>query len=123
VPDAPLPDADTPAPVRFLPEYDNSLLGYKERTRMIGTESRRRPDSDILGNLSTFLVDGFVAGRWKLTRQRNAARITIEPVVRLSAPDRAGLIDEGARLATFLVPDAETHDVRVARTSTGGLKR
>ena len=89
VPDAPLPDADTPAPVRFLPEYDNSLLGYKDRTRMIGTEARRRLDSDILGNFSTFLVDGFVAGRWKLARERGAARITIEPVVRLSASDRA----------------------------------
>ena len=95
VPDAPLPDADTPAPVRFLPEYDNSLLGYKDRTRMIGDEARRRLDSDILGNFSTFLVDGFVAGRWKLARERGAARITIEPVVRLSASDRASLIDEG----------------------------
>jgi len=122
VPDAPLPDADMPAPVRFLPEYDNSLLGYKDRTRMIGTEARRRLDSDILGNFSTFLVDGFVAGRWKLARERGAARITIEPVVRLSASDRAGLIDEGNRLATFLVPDADTHDVRVAH-ATGGGKR
>jgi len=122
VPDAPLPDADMPAPVRFLPEYDNSLLGYKDRTRMIGTEARRRLDSDILGNFSTFLVDGFVAGRWKLARERGAARITIEPVVRLSVPDRAGLIDEGNRLATFLVPDADTHDVRVAH-ATGGGKR
>jgi len=122
VPDAPLPDADMPAPVRFLPEYDNSLLGYKDRTRMIGTEARWRLDSDILGNFSTFLVDGFVAGRWKLARERGAARITIEPVVRLSASDRAGLIDEGNRLATFLVPDADTHDVRVAH-ATGGGKR
>jgi hypothetical protein len=122
VPDAPLPDADVPAPVRFLPEYDNSLLGYKDRTRMIGTEARRRLDSDILGNFSTFLVDGFVAGRWKLAHERGAARITIEPVMRLSASDRAGLIDEGSRLAAFLVPDADTHDVRVAR-ATGGGKR
>ncbi len=115
MPDAPLPDADTPAPVRFLPEYDNSLLGYKERTRMIGTEARRRLDSDILGNFSTFLVDGFVAGRWKLTRERRAARITIEPVVRLPASARTSLTDEGSRLAAFLVPDADTHDVRIAR--------
>jgi len=122
VPDAPLPDADVPAPMRFLPEYDNSLLGYKDRTRMIGTEARRRLDSDILGNFSTFLVDGFVAGRWKLAHERGAARITIEPVRRLSASDRAGLIDEGSRLAAFLVPDADTHDVRVAH-ATGGGKR
>lgn len=121
VPDAPLPDADTPAPVRCLPEYDNSLLGYKDRTRMIGTEERRRLDSDILGNFSTFLVDGFVAGRWKLTRERTAARITIEPVVRLSATARTSLADEGGRLAAFLVPDAGAHEVRFARkgASTG----
>ena len=118
VPEAPLPDADTPAPVRFLPEYDNSLLGYKDRTRMIGTEARRRLDSDILGNFSTFLVDSFVAGRWKLTREQTAARITIEPVVRLSASARTSLTDDGGRLAAFLVPDAETHEVRIARTST-----
>ena len=115
VADAPLPGADTPAPVRFLPNYDNALLGYKDRRRMIGIAPRRRLDSDILGNVSTFLADGFVAGRWKLTYERNAARITIEPVVRLSAPDRASLIDEGGRLATFLVPDADTHDVHIAR--------
>ena len=101
--------------MRFLPEYDNSLLGYKDRTRMIGTEARRRLDSDILGNFSTFLVDGFVAGRWKLTRERSAARITIEPVVRLPASARASLTDEGGRLAAFLVPDADAHDVHIAR--------
>ncbi len=122
VPDAPLPDADTPVPVRFMPEYDNSLLGYKDRTRMIGTQARERLNSDILGNFNTFLVDGFVAGRWKLARERNAVRITVEPVVRLSASDRASLIDEGGRLAAFLVPDADMHHVPVAR-ATGGGKR
>jgi hypothetical protein len=122
VPDAPLPDADTPAPVRFLPEYDNALLGYKDRGRVIGTESRRRLDSDILGNFSTFLVDGFVAGRWKLAREHRAARITIEPVVRLSASDRAHLVDEGGRLAAFLVPDADAHHVNVARATRGGKR-
>jgi hypothetical protein len=115
--DAPRPDAETPAPVRFLPEYDNALLGYKDRTRMIGTEARRRLDSDILGNFNTFLVDGFVAGRWKLARERNTATITLEPVVRLSALARASLIEEGERLVAFLVPDTETSDVRISRAT------
>ncbi|MEO8424941.1 MAG: winged helix DNA-binding domain-containing protein [Actinomycetota bacterium] len=123
LPDAPRPDADMPAPVRFLPEYDNALLGYKDRTRMIGTEARRRLDPDILGNFSTFLVDGFVAGRWKLAHDRGAATLTIEPVVRLSASDRARLVGEAGRLATFLAPDVDTHDVRVARATRGASKR
>lgn len=117
VPDAPRPDPDTPAPVRFLPEYDNALLGYKDRTRMIGIEARRRLDSDILGNFSTFLVDGFVAGRWKFTRERSTATITLEPVVRLSASARTSLTDEGERLVAFLVPDAERRDVRISRAT------
>jgi hypothetical protein len=117
LPDAPRPGAETPAPVRFLPEYDNALLGYKDRTRMIGTEARRRLDSDLLGNFSRFLVDGFVAGRWKLARERNTATITLDPVVRLSAFARASLIEEGDRLVAFLVPDAETRDVRIPRTT------
>ena len=103
--------------MRFLPEYDNALLGYKDRTRMIGTEARRRLDSDILGNFSTFLVDGFVAGRWKLAREPNTATITLEPVVRLSPSARASLIDEGERLAAFLVPDAESREVRISRAT------
>ena len=60
------PDPDTPAPVRFLPEYDNALLGYKDRTRMIGEARRRLVDPGIPGNFRTFLVDGRVGGRWKL---------------------------------------------------------
>ena len=107
LPDAIRPAPDTPAPVRFLPEYDNALLGYKDRTRMIGDERRRRLDSDILGNFSTFLVDGQVGGRWKLERTRGTAHLTIEPVVRLSKAERAELTAEGTRLRSFLAPDAE----------------
>ena len=123
VPDAPRPDPDTPAPVRFLPEYDNALLGYKDRTRMIGIEARRRLDSDILGNFSTFLVDGFVAGRWKLARERSTATITLEPVVRLSASD-ANEPDRRGRAAAWRSssPDAGARDVRISR-ATGKRSR
>jgi hypothetical protein len=118
LPDAVRPAPDTPAPVRFLPEYDNALLGYKDRTRMIGDERRRLLDSDILGNFSTFLVDGQVGGRWKLERARDTADLTIEPVVRLSKTERSELTDEGARLRSFLVPDAASGDVRIARPTS-----
>jgi hypothetical protein len=122
LPDAPRPDADTPAPPRFLPEYDNALLGYKDRTRMIG-ERRRWSDSDILGNFSTFLVDGSVAGRWKLAREGDTATLTIEPVVRLSKAEAADVTDEGIRLVAFLAPDVGNQDVRLARPAAGGRKR
>ena len=123
LPDAERPDPDTPAPPRFLPEYDNVLLGYKDRTRMIDTESRRLLDSSILGNFGTFLVDGRVGGRWKIVRESLTASLMIEPVVRLSATDSAELTDEGARLVTFLVPDAGSRDVRVARPAGKARKR
>lgn len=117
MPDAPRPDAETPGPVRFLPQYDNALLGYKDRTRMIGTEAHRRLDSVILGNFGTFLVDGFVAGRWKLAMEKGTAALTVEPVVRWSASGRAQVIEEGGRLVAFLAPDAEDRDVRVPRAT------
>jgi winged helix DNA-binding protein len=115
VPDGPRPEPDTPAPARFLPEYDNALLGYKDRTRMIVEESRRWLESDILGNFSTFLVDGRIGGRWKFTRERDIATLTIEPVIRLSNAEAAELTDEGSRLLVFLAPDAGARNVRIAR--------
>ena len=121
LPEAARPDPDTPAQTRFLPEYDNALLGYKDRARMIG-KRRRWPDSDILGNFSTFLVDGQVVGRWKLTRERATATLAIEPVVRLSKAEAADVTDEGARLVAFLAPDVDNRDVRLARPA-GAPKR
>ena len=123
LPDGARPDPDTPAPARFLPEYDNALLGYKDRTRMVVEESRRRLDSDILGNFSTFLVDGRVGGRWKLARGSGTATLTIEPVVRLSKTEATGLTDEGTKLLAFLAPDVGTRDVRIVRPATLASKR
>ncbi|GAA2637451.1 MULTISPECIES: winged helix DNA-binding domain-containing protein [Streptomyces] len=65
VPDAPRPDADTPAPPRFLPEFDNLLLSHADRTRVVAPEIKGRTWT---GNQAhcTLLVDGFLAGLWKL---------------------------------------------------------
>lgn len=62
LPDMPLPDADEPAPERFLPEYDNLLLSHQKRTRVVADEYRKQVYLPGLRVASTILVDGFVRG-------------------------------------------------------------
>jgi Winged helix DNA-binding domain len=113
LPDAPRPNPDTPAPPRFLPEYDNLLLSYADRSRVI-TDDRRVPlFAGNGGVLGTVLVDGFFRGTWKLTRHRDTATLTIELFEALPTQDRTALAQEGARLLTFAASDATTHDVQL----------
>src|SRR5437588_67510 len=83
LPDAPRPDPDTPAPPRFLPEYDNVLLSHADRTRIIADDHRQR-----VFTRGAVLVDGFVGGTWTITWQRKAATLRIEPFAPLPTPDR-----------------------------------
>jgi hypothetical protein len=94
---APRPPEDTPAPVRFLPEWDHLILGYDDRTRVLRPEYR---DAVIKSNgdvLPTFLVDGLVAGVWRL----EDGRVKTEPFAPLPARVRRELDDEARRLAAF----------------------
>jgi hypothetical protein len=106
VPDAVLPDADTPAPPRFLHDYDNVLLGHADRSRVFSPEHR----GTVIG-APTVLVDGFVRATWKAERKRGTATLTIRPLTRLGKAEREAVIEEASRLAEFLEPDGE-HDVR-----------
>jgi DNA glycosylase AlkZ-like len=95
---APLPSADTPAPVRFLPKWDNVLLAWADRTRVLPEEHRRTvigPNGDVA---QTFLVDGFVAGTWSL----EDGRVVTEPFADLSRAERREVADEAERLEAFL---------------------
>ena len=65
LPRAPLPDASTPAPVRFLPKWDNVLLGFADRTRVLPEEYRKTVIAKNGDVAQTFLVDGVVAGTWR----------------------------------------------------------
>lgn len=116
VPDAPLPDPDTPAPPRFLPVYDNVFLGHADRTR-IGTEEHRRRLMRSNRDVRTLLVDGFVRGTWNITRQRDRATLVIEPLERLSREDRAAVTAEGVELLRFMAGEAQRHDVRITEAS------
>ncbi|MGB3443254.1 MAG: winged helix DNA-binding domain-containing protein [Actinophytocola sp.] len=114
LPDAPRPDEDTPAPVRFLPEFDNLLLSYVDRTRVLTEEHRKRLFGVKNGVFpGTLLVDGFVRGAWRITRQRKSAVLTITPWARTTKKDQAALIKEGTRLLEFHAPGADTKDVLI----------
>jgi hypothetical protein len=112
VPDAPRPDPDTPAPPRFLPEYDNLLLSHADRLRVI-EDGRRPPLPPGLGGArGTVLVDGFWRADWRIARDGDAAVLVAEPRMRPRPADAAAIADEGARLLAFAAADASTRDVR-----------
>jgi hypothetical protein len=112
LPNAPLPGGDVPAPVRFLPQFDNLVLSHSNRTRILADEHRSRVYLPGLRVAATILVDGFVQGVWKIEPERKAATLVIEPFGTLGAQDRDALADEGGRLVRFVEPEAATYDVR-----------
>ncbi|MEO8259789.1 MAG: winged helix DNA-binding domain-containing protein [Acidobacteriota bacterium] len=115
LPDAPRPSDDSPAPVRFLPEFDNLVLSHADRTRVVADADRSRIVSKNLQVRATFLVDGVVAGTWKIERKKRTAALVVEPFRRLSRTSTAELEVEADRLLGFTDDDAEVRDVHVAR--------
>jgi hypothetical protein len=98
LPDAPLPDADTPAPVRFLPHWDAALLVHARRTGLLPEEYRSR----VFGirnpfSVGTYLVDGRVVGAWSVRE----GRIVLDPYEDLSAADRRDVERERDALEAF----------------------
>jgi hypothetical protein len=96
LPDAPLVPADTPAPVRFLPWFDNLIVGYADRGRML-TDERRARVCVGAAVYPTFLVDGAVAGMWDIADDS----LVMRPFAPLPDSTRAELEEEGARLLAF----------------------
>ncbi|MER6345837.1 winged helix DNA-binding domain-containing protein [Streptomyces sp. NPDC001595] len=106
LPDAPRPDPDTPAPPRFLPEFDNLLLSHADRTRVIPAPHRGRT-----WQANTFycplLVDGFLAGVWRLYDDA----LVIEPFAEPAKGAREEVLAEGERMLRTLYPGG-AHDIR-----------
>ena len=110
---APLPDPDTPAPVRFLPEFDNATLGHADRSRIIPEEHRARVVTSRDWRLA--LVDGFVRAMWTIRREGGRAILEIEPLERLPKTARDELVTEGTKLLGFVNDDGRDVIVRVRR--------
>lgn len=106
LPDAPRPDPDTPAPPRFLPEFDNLLLSHADRTRVVPSEYWGRTWQRNQAH-RTLLVDGFVAGVWKL----DADALVVEPFGTLTNAQREAVTEEGERMLAVMHP-GESYDIR-----------
>jgi hypothetical protein len=121
LPDAARPGADLPAPPRFLPEYDNLLLSFADRSRVIRDG---RPVPLPPGNgatTGTLLVDGFWQADWTISRERDRATLEIRPFGPFGSRGRIGpfglawreaITAEGGRLLEFAAP-ASAHDIRI----------
>jgi hypothetical protein len=123
VPDAPYPDPDTPAPPRFLPEYDNVLLSHADRSRF-GFDAHRAlfaVDRKVHGAV---LVDGHVRATWRLEHDPKAhtAILFVDYAGSLTQRAIASIAAEGRRMLRFHTPDATTRDVRVLPLTSSTLQ-
>jgi Winged helix DNA-binding domain len=99
LPRAPIPDSGTPAPVRFLPTWDATLLVHARRTQILPEQYRPRVfDTKTPHSVNTFLVDGRVSGTWS----QEGAHLRVETFEPLPRSARRELDEEAGRLAAFL---------------------
>jgi len=106
--DGRLPDPETPAPIRFLPEYDNVVLSHKDRSRVID----RRVDLDgwMRGSI---LVDGFVRGTWRHDTKGGVATMQLRLFAGVTAGDRTDVEVEADRALEFLASEAPSRQIRI----------
>lgn len=123
VPDGPRPPAQTPAPVRFLPDLDNVLLGHADRTRIVSDDRRRAMQSRNGVVPGTVLVDGEVAATWRVERERldpgpgrrrrEHATLVVTPFAPLAAHHRREVAQEAEAFVEFFADDAAGRSVDV----------
>jgi hypothetical protein len=111
-PDAPRPDEDTPAPVRFLPLYDNVYLGYDDRSRMLNDATVH-----LMNLFQAFkpavLVDGTISAGWTVTAKKDTALLEVELYRKMSKRELKEIEAEGQQFVRFMADDATTHDVNL----------
>jgi winged helix DNA-binding protein len=115
LPDAPRPEVDTPAPARFLPEFDNVLLSHADRSRFVLDEHRHRFLGAARPTVGTALSDGGACGTWSMEddKETGAATLVVAHLGGLSGRALDELSAEGLRLVRFMRPEAADHDVRL----------
>jgi hypothetical protein len=113
--DATLTDPDAPAPVRFLGEYDNGLLGYADRSRVLYPGQYVQLFAGTNGFLGTILVDGFASASYAIRREHGGANLLLQPGRRFTKAERSDVEAEGQRLMAFVIPEVSAYDVEWAQ--------
>jgi hypothetical protein len=113
LPDAPRPDPGVPAPVRFLGEFDNVLLGHADRRRIIPASF---PWTQMLAHgrfVNNLLVDGALRATWWIENDgRRRATLAVRPFGELTGEEREAVADEGRRMVEFAAPDTAVRELR-----------
>jgi Winged helix DNA-binding domain len=105
LPNAPRPDEDVPAPVRFLPDYDNVLIGYADRSRIVSEPDIKRLWG-VTRSFRAVLVDGMVAASWSIARKKGMAQLMVSPFRKLLKRQLREIETEGAAFLKFMDPGA-----------------
>lgn len=111
IPEAPRPDSNTPSPPRFLGGFDNMLLSYADRQRIIAEEYRKKVFSTNGIIRPTILIDGFVSGTWKINRKRGMVILIIELFNQLSNLEHNSLVEEGERLLSIIAKEEDSREI------------
>jgi len=112
LPDAPRPDADTPAPIRFLPFFDNVYLGYDSRRRMLHEDDAE--GVNLFANYKPpVLVDGLISAGYAVSRKKDTARLEITPYHKLTKKDFRAIETEGDGFLRFMEEGAARYEVAV----------
>ena len=117
LPGAPRPDPGTPAPVRLVAEFDNLLLAHADRSRVISDDGRKKMFTRPNIYPGAVLIDGLVAGIWRVSLSARAAIVQVAPFRKISSQEREAISDEGTRLLASAAPQA-AHEIRF---DAGGL--
>jgi hypothetical protein len=114
LPEAPRPNAETPAPVRLLPQFDNLLLAHQNRTRVMGQEHQKRL-FDVKNGVypATIMINGFLAGTWSLEIIKNTAILRLEPYRKILKSEAEEMQTEAERLLFLSTPKTLTREVEL----------
>ena len=114
MPELAIEEGEAPAPIRFLPEYDNILIAHKDRRRILPEEHRKKVFVSAGRVLGSVIIDGFVGAIWSLRREKARATLQVSLFEAQAHDLRAAIEEEGLALLRFIADDAEDYAVELA---------